>query len=132
MVTGLFLSCRMRIIQALCREALGGRIFKFKCSFCLFNASAASNFVCFHYTWSIFASSIHCTALIAIAGGRARLVQVMMERPGGLLEWEGVGYGNAPRATYKSSAGTEWRACTSLDKCHTASSDQLVCVVGHC
>ena len=54
-------------------------------------------------------------------------MQVMMERPGGLLEWEGVGYGNATRATYKSSAGTEWRACTSLDKCHTASSDQLVC-----
>ena len=47
--------------------------------------------------------------------------------------WVGrVGYGNATRATYKSSAGTEWRACTSLDKCHTASSDQLVCVVGHC
>ena len=88
--------------------------------------------MCFHYIWSIFASSIHCTALIAKAGGRARLVQVMMERPGGLLEWEGVGYGNATRATYKSSAGTEWRACTSLDKCHTASSDQFVCVVGHC
>ena len=59
-------------------------------------------------------------------------MQVMMERPGGLLEWEGVGYGNATRATYKSSAGTEWRACTSPDKCHTASSDQFVCVVGHC
>ena len=35
---------------------------------------------------------IHICTLysIAKAGGRARLVQVMMERPGGLLEWEGL------------------------------------------
>ena len=59
-------------------------------------------------------------------------MQVMMERPGGLLEWEGLVMVCDESHIYKSSAGTEWRACTSLDKCHTASSDQLVCVVGHC
>ena len=37
--------------------------FKFEYLFCLFDASAASNFVCFHYIWPSFVSSIHCTAL---------------------------------------------------------------------